>query len=273
MEPFQRFDENQNLIYIRAWMEHDSGLVAGISLRSDGVSLPPYQGANMGLHVGDDPAHVRANRRQLAERTGFSFASWTCARQVHGDRITRVTAGEAGKGRENDAEAIADSDGLFTDQPGILLTSFYADCVPLYFFDPQNRLIGLAHAGWRGTVLNIAGKMVRAWEELGSKPEDIRTAIGPSIGPCCYEVDEKVAAPIRQLLPENWNEVLIPVSKGHYRVNLQKTNQILLEQAGILSKHIEITEYCTGCRTDMFFSHRKEGGRTGRMASFIGLIS
>lgn len=272
VEPFQRMDEDKNLMYIQKWMELDSGMVAGISLRTDGVSLPPFHGANMGLHVGDKPDHVITNRRQLAEQTGFSFASWTCARQVHGDRITRVTSSDAGKGREKDNEAIAETDGLFTDEPEILLTSFYADCVPLYFFDPHNRLVGLAHAGWRGTVMNIAGKMVREWEELGSRPEEIRAAIGPSIGPCCYEVDEKVATPVRRLLPRDWREVLFPLDNGHYRVNLQKTNEILLQQAGILSNHIEITEYCTGCRTDLFFSHRKEGGKTGRMASFIGFI-
>jgi YfiH family protein len=155
----------------------------------------------------------------------------------------------------------------------------YADCVPLYFFDPVRHAVGLAHAGWKGTVGGIARMAVRRMtESFGSKPEELLAAIGPSIGVCCYEVDEAVAAKVRPVLeeigpePEQQERVLQSGrSAGKYMLDLQTFNRLLLLEAGILSAHIELSHLCTSCNTDRFFSHRAEGGRTGRMVAWIAL--
>ncbi|MNR28150.1 Laccase domain protein [compost metagenome] len=148
----------------------------------------------------------------------------------------------------------------------------------MYFYDPVQRAVGLAHAGWKGTVLNISMATISLMTHtFGSQPSDIRAAIGPSIGACCYEVDETVASRVRQVLEdtesplEEHHAIITPKGNHKYMLNLQQLNRNLIEQAGILSSHIEVTQLCTSCRTDLFFSHRKEGGSTGRMVAWIGL--
>ncbi|MNP43457.1 Laccase domain protein [compost metagenome] len=167
---------------------------------------------------------------------------------------------------------------MLTDVPGILLTSFYADCVPLYFYDHVKQVIGLAHAGWKGTVLGIASDMVNKMKEAyGCDIRDIRAAIGPSIGACCYEVDEKVMSHVYELekgiMGNNeytgaWYQ---NKDNGKSMLNLKEMNRHIMMKAGILPTHIECTTWCTSCRNDLFFSYRKDGGITGRMASWIGL--
>jgi YfiH family protein len=180
------------------------------------------------------------------------------------------------------ASAFQATDGLLTSVPGVLLTSFYADCVPLYFYDPLLQVVGLAHAGWKGTVAEIAAAMVERMETAyGSRPRDILAGIGPSIGDCCYEVDDYVMDHIRRLEGE-----LEPVPAqgdvpGLYRtseaddrksmLNLKEMNRRIMIKAGILPTHIECTSWCTSCNQDLFFSYRKENGVTGRMTSWIGI--
>ncbi|GAB7387648.1 peptidoglycan editing factor PgeF [Bacillaceae bacterium] len=271
MEPFQALSANDGMLYIRSWMEKDPHVVAGFTTRRGGCSEPPFHGLNCALHVGDDPEKVRKNRETVCRRAGFPFEGWTCAEQVHGSKIREVTREERGAGRLGQGEAIAGTDGLYTRERGIFLTSFYADCVPLYFYDPLRRIVGIAHAGWRGTVAGIGPRMVQEWwERFGSRPEQIRVAIGPSIAGCCYEVDALVADPVRRFVP-GWQEVLIPKENGKYMLDLRKANGNLLQKAGIRQEHIEISTYCTSCRNDLFFSYRKEKGRTGRMAAFVAL--
>lgn len=272
MEPFQLKNQEDKALYIDSWQSKFPFLKVGFSLRKGGVSLPPYDQLNMGAHVGDAGEHVSKNRRLLAEEVGFSFSSWTCANQVHGNRVHEVTQKDIGSGRLTHEDAVDQADGLFTREKGVLLTSFYADCVPLYFFDPVEKVAGLAHAGWRGTVADIAGQMVRAWVDgHGSQPDNIHAAIGPCIGSCCYEVDDKVARPIQNLLPESKGRVMVNKGGGKYMLNLKEVNRLLMIKAGISASRIEVSQWCTSCRTDMFFSHRKEGPKTGRMASFIGM--
>ncbi|WCN39006.1 peptidoglycan editing factor PgeF [Aneurinibacillus uraniidurans] len=271
MEPFGLQDEETALRLIN-WEARWPELVAGFSTRNGGTSSGYYTSLNCGLHVGDDGDAVRENRRLLAEANGFDFAAWTCAEQVHGGAVHIVEAETRGTGRLAHDEAIKDTDGLLTEHAGIFLASFYADCVPLFFYAPSHRVIGVAHAGWKGTVANIGAEMVRQMGERWQiAPEEIYAAIGPSIRSCCYEVNDVVANRVQDVLASRAEQVLKAKDDGKYMLNLQETNRILLLAAGILPEHIEVSHLCTSCRTDLFFSHRKEAGKTGRMTAFIAL--
>jgi polyphenol oxidase len=270
-EPFVRLEEKP-FLQLLEWEQSHPGLVAGFTIRTGGESESPYESFNMGLHVGDDPDRVVANRRKLAGQLEMPFEEWTCADQVHGHQVCQVTA--SGAGRESLHDVIPATDGLFTAEKKVLLTSFYADCVPLFFLDPTSGAIGLAHAGWKGTVQRIAEEMVTSLSRsYNTQPENLLVAIGPSIGSCCYEVDERIMEHVRASV-RDWETTVVPATKeGHYMIDLRSLNQLILQEAGVNPAHILSTDWCTSCRTDLFFSHRKEAGvkgTTGRMASYIG---
>jgi len=270
-EPFVR-DEQKPLMHLQEWEERFPGLAAGFTIRTGGASGQPYDSFNLGLHVGDEPEQVVANRRQLAAALQMPFDAWTCADQVHGNQVCQVMAG--GAGRESLHDVIAAKDGLYTMETDILLTTFYADCVPLYFLAPESGAIGLAHAGWKGTVQRIAEEMVQAiTERTGTKPNQLLTAIGPSIGGCCYEVDERIMEQVRDKI-RDWESAVRPAEQeDRWMLDLRRLNRLVLLEAGVEASHILMTDWCTSCRTDLFFSHRKEArekGTTGRMASYIG---
>ncbi|MNM14130.1 Laccase domain protein [compost metagenome] len=280
MEPFVRMKKEPALYELQPWSGLYPGLVAGFTGRSGGFSSEPYGSLNCAFHVGDIPEDVISNRETVAGTLGFALKDWTCGEQVHGADIAVVREEDRGKGSLDRSSAFQNTDGLLTNVPGVLLTSFYADCVPLYFCDPVVGAVGLAHAGWKGTVAEIALAMVRQMEKTyGSRPEEIRAAIGPSIGGCCYEVDDFVMDRVRALegsLPpvEKGAEVLYRPSganAGKMLLNLKELNRRIMIKAGILTTHIETTSWCTSCNRDLFFSFRKENGVTGRMASLIGI--
>jgi len=263
---------------LRPWRRF-AGLEAGFSTRLGGSSGAPWHSLNTGLHVGDDPDAVIRNRRSIAGRIGWPFEAWTSVSQVHGNRVYRVTAAVRGRGRERQEDAAAEADALITDVPGLLLVMYYADCVPVYFYDPEHEAVGLAHAGWKGIALDVVGETVRAMEAaFGSRPDRLYAAIGPSIGPCCYEVDEPVlqrllplAESLRKFGGSGGEALTVPARPGRAGANLKEFARRLMMKAGILPSRIEISRWCTGCRTDLFFSHRREGGRTGRMAAWLGI--
>ncbi|MFE6077140.1 peptidoglycan editing factor PgeF [Paenibacillus sp. NPDC057886] len=270
------------LLYVEPWKLQFKHMKAGFTTRQGGVGSTPYDSLNCAYHVGDDPADVLNNRKLVAEKLGFPLESWTCGEQVHGKHVAVITAEERGKGLLDRQSALQDTDGLVTNVPGVLLTSFYADCVPLYFYDPVQQAVGLAHAGWKGTVAGIAESMVEKMEqEYGSRRQDILAAIGPSIGDCCYEVDEAVMKHVRVWLDHSSgndeyknsesNQVYRPAKNGKTMLNLKECNRHIMMKAGILPDHIECTTWCTSCNPELFFSYRKENGITGRMASWIGL--
>ncbi|WP_308858143.1 peptidoglycan editing factor PgeF [Paenibacillus sp. R14(2021)] len=277
MEPFKltHSAKKPSLFLLPHWTERYAGVAAGFSSRHGGVSEPPWETLNCGLHVGDVSQDVVNNRRLLADELGWPFEAWTCAEQVHGCHVHVVEAEDRGRGADSLDSAIGDADALITNERNVLLTSLYADCVPLYFFDPSAGVIALAHAGWKGTVLEIARKTVeKMTARFGCKPEDVQAAIGPSIGLCCYEVNEVVlerAVPIMKQLNLKPAELVVPTSGGKARINLKELNRQIMIKAGILPSHIECSQWCTGCSTDLFFSHRMEGGATGRMVSWIGM--
>ncbi|MFP3389661.1 peptidoglycan editing factor PgeF [Brevibacillus sp. SIMBA_040] len=269
-EPFVMVEEKPFLRLLE-WESRFPGLLVGFTIRTGGESEQPYGSFNMGLHVGDDPGHVVSNRQKLAKQVDMPFTAWTCADQVHGNQVCQVMA--AGAGKDSLDDVIKATDGLFTGQKGVLLTSFYADCVPLYFLDPASGAIGLAHAGWKGTVGRIAEEMVKSLQHhFLAKPEELLVAIGPSIGGCCYEVDDRIITQV-QASAKEWEKAVTASQNGRYMLDLRQLNTSILLELGIASEQIMTTDWCTSCRTDMFFSHRKEAGTagtTGRMASFIG---
>lgn len=271
MEPFQ-IKNNESTLHLIPWENRWPDVAVGFSTRKGGKSPAPYTGLNCGLHVGDEMEWVIENRTKLACVAGFPFDVWTCAEQIHGNSVRVIEHVDVGAGRFAHEEAIKGVDGLLTDKPGVFLTSLYADCVPVFFFSPRQKVIGIAHAGWKGTVSLIVeemlGKMKEGW---GILPREVYATIGPSIHDCCYEVNSLVIDRIREVLGDEARKVLAPVNHEKAMLNLQETNRILLEKAGVLPSHIEVSQLCTGCQRDLFFSHRKEGGKTGRMAAFIGL--
>lgn len=271
MEPFV-LEQETFLLRIAEWEKEFPGLVAGFTTRQGGVSNLPFESMNCGLHVGDQLQSVVENRKQLCRLLDFPFESWTCADQIHGSEIAVIRTTERGRGRTRMEDAITGTDGLITSEKNVLLTSFYADCVPLLIMEPEQKWVGIAHAGWKGTAAAISQKIVESIvSEQGVKKQNLRVAIGPSIGGCCYEVDDYVVNGISEKLhPETAKDWLEDTTNGKYHIDLKRVNYHMFIQAGIPHEHIQVSSWCTSCRNDLFFSYRADGGKTGRMAAFLG---
>jgi polyphenol oxidase len=269
-EPFM--SSSDELLLLRRWKTLHHQIIAGFTTKLGGQSEQPFDSLNLGLHVHDDALRVRLNRQKVADLLSFPLSQWVCAEQIHGNHIEKVTNEHKGKGVFSYSDGVQGADGLYTTEKNILLVLCYADCVPIYFFAPKHQIIGAAHAGWRGTVRNICGKMIEIWRTKENiNPEDIYVAIGPSIGSCCYIVDDKVIDQLREVLLQKEEAPFKNVSKGQYALDLKQANKQLLLQSGIPEHNIEISSYCTSCDDELFFSHRRDKGKTGRMISFIGL--
>ncbi|WP_421384482.1 peptidoglycan editing factor PgeF [Bacillus salacetis] len=267
----QAFIKKDHLTFsLPLWENLLPGLEIGITRKQGGFSEGAYKSLNLGLHVNDDNAAVKKNRQQLSENLGFPLESWVCAEQTHGNNIRWVTKQDGGKGSLSYSESVRDTDGLITNEPNLLLTMCYADCVPLYFLYPKGRLIGVAHAGWKGTVLDIAGRMVEEFNNHGAKAEEILVAIGPSICGKCYQVDDRVIDKVKKLLEDCNEKPYNHKYEGQYELDLKRTNYLALQQSGVPSKNITVSGLCTVCEEKEFFSHRRDNGKTGRMMSFIG---
>lgn len=282
MEPFvlQKVENGCELFFIKSWMDRHAGLTAGFTSRLGGISKKEFGSLNCGLHVNDMDKDVVTNREKLAAALKVGLDQCTYAEQVHGNEVQVITKEHAGAGIHSREHAIQAKDAFITKEPGLILHALFADCVPLLFYDPVQQAVGLAHAGWKGTVLQIAKKTVEAMShQYGSKADDILAAVGPSIRDCCYEVDEHVISQIRQAMdelhisnePEDGVPIYVNKGDGKYNLSLQQMNRQIMIKAGILPSRIEMSSLCTSCRTDLFFSHRKEGGKTGRMAAWVGL--
>ncbi|MDR2904066.1 MAG: peptidoglycan editing factor PgeF [Clostridiales bacterium] len=242
------------------------------SSKTGGVSAGCFAALNLGFRRGDADENVRKNFRALAEAVGFSYEDMVFSDQVHETAVRAVGKSDRGKGylRESD---IVRTDGLMTNEPGVVLTTFYADCVPLYFYDPAHRAIALSHAGWRGTLNKIGGLTVAKMQETyGSKPEEIIAGIGPSIGPCCFEVDLPVVEEFHTGLSFAADFIAAhKESAGKYLIDLWGVNKKILADAGLKPENIETAELCTQCNSDTFYSHRVMGKERGSMAAFLAL--
>jgi hypothetical protein len=243
-----------------------------VSARTGGCSRPPYASLNLSFNVGDDPRKVLKNRGRLAEAIGIPLSNLTTAKQIHHSQVTVVSEKHRGNGATDYKKAIDATDAMVTQVPGICLMILLADCVPVLLYDPIKKIVGAAHAGWKGTLQSIVQKTVQVFERtFDSSPEDMVAAIGPSIGPCCYEVGFDVLSEIECLWGAGARYVTKTSSqrKGHF--NLWEANLRQLTQAGIPNSSIEIASICTHHHRDLFYSYRQEKGKTGRFGAGIFL--
>lgn len=252
--------------------DEQSGIVHGFSSRLGGVSEGCLSSMNLSFSRGDEPDRVRENFRRIAESIGFSEKDLVFSMQTHTVNVRRVGKEDCGRGLERPV-GYCDVDGLVTNEPGVVLATFYADCVPLFFVDPVRRCIGLSHSGWRGTVGKIGKATVEMMaREFGSDPEDILAAVGPSICQECYEVSEEVIGLFRENFAEDlWPKLFYRKDNGHYQLNLWEANRLIFQEAGILPEHITVTDICTACNPELLFSHRASGGKRGNLAGFLEL--
>ena len=245
-------------------------LVHAITTRDGGVSAAPYATLNMSWARPDDPAAVAENRRRVYAALEIDAARVAQAGQIHSNGVMVVEQAHAGRGSMERASVLPPSDALITNQPDLYLLACFADCTPLLFFDPVRRAVGVAHAGWQGTVKQIGAATVQAMQDaFGSRPADLRVVIGPSAGPCCYNVWPHVAAEIRAAFPDH-PHVLQPRDDQTY-FDLWAANSATLIESGVPRAQIELSGICTIDHADRFFSHRATGGQTGRFAAIIGM--
>lgn len=246
------------------------GTIHGFSTRLGGVSPAPFDTLNLGLSQGDDPARVRENYCRFCAAIGADVDRLVCSRQVHGDAIRVVTAADAGKGldRQRDYEV----DGLITNVPGLPLAIHTADCIPVLLYDPVHRAIGACHAGWRGTALAIPAKTVAKMTQVyGTEPKDLRCAIGAGISRCCFETRADVPEAMRETLGEAAEPFIDDHGDGRFHVDLKGINRHWLTEAGVPEDQIAVSDECTVCLSEKFFSHRRSGAARGAMAAVIQL--
>lgn len=242
---------------LTAWDE--PRLTHGFLGRLGGVSTGPYGSLNLAYWVGDDPAHIDENWRRLREVVGET--SIARCHQVHGTNVRVVT-------RENIAEK-PEGDGMVTAEPGILLAVASADCVPILMTDARCEIVGAIHSGWRGVIAGIAEEGVRMMESLGAKPRDIRAALGPSIGQCCFEVDEELAHRFAREVAGS-DRYSRPGRPGKSQLDLRAIVTDQLMRAGLPREWIISVGPCTKCANNSFFSRRADGS-SGLQLSFIGV--
>jgi YfiH family protein len=255
--------QSNGLVYYRfVNLASHHEVLHGVFTRLGGVSPSPYGSLNVGHLVGDGHELVEANHELIYQALGISRRDVATAHQVHGSRVALV-------GPEDCGRVIPATDALITDTAGIALMLRFADCLPVLLYDPVRRAIGLAHAGWKGTIEGIAAKTALVMvEAYGSRPADIIAGLGPCIGPCCYQIGSDVIESVKASF-NHWQGLLQPRGDSSFHFDLWEANRRQLAEIGV--KDIELIQLCTACRTDEFFSHRAEGGHTGRFAVILGM--
>lgn len=253
-------------------------LTYGISQRDGGVSKGCYRSLNLGLHVGDENESVIENRKRFCGRFGAELSEVVCCEQVHGTNVRAVNYADRGHGAFSLTDTVKGTDGLITDVRNLTLMLFFADCAPLLVYDPEHKAIGLSHAGWRGTVGNIAAKTLQAMHTAyNTQSTDCIAAIGPCIGQCCYTVGREVYEKFKKLFssaafsPLDLADCLTKTADDKYQLSLFKANKILLMKQGVQESNIATEHCCTSCNKDRFFSYRAENGKTGRHAVLLYL--
>lgn len=245
------------------------GVVHAFSTRLGGVSEGPFASLNLGVHRGDDPERVRENYRRFCSCVGAAPDRLVFSNQVHRDQVRVVTRGDEGKGLSIPVDYEADA--LVTNEPGLTLAVFTADCIPVLLYDPAGRSVGAVHAGWRGAALGIAARAVETMgSAFGARPGDILAAVGPGLSQCCFETDGDVPDAMMKAFGEGAAGYL--QRRGQkWHVDLKGINALCLRMAGVLPEHIAVAEDCTRCRTDKYWSHRAVGKLRGSQAAVISL--
>lgn len=248
------------------------GFVHGFSTRLGGVSEGIYSSMNLSFTRGDKEEAVRENYRRISSALGFEPEDIVTSDQTHTANVRVITEEDRGNGITR-PRLYRDVDGMVTNVPGLVLATFYADCVPLYFIDPVHKAVGLSHSGWRGTAAGIGQETVKSMQEnYGSRPEDIYGAIGPSICQECYEVSEDVILEFQKnFSEETWPSLFYQKENGKYQLNLWEANRQVFLRSGILPEHISMPGICTCCNPEFLFSHRASKGKRGNLAAFLGI--
>jgi len=237
--------------------------------RLGGASEGCYTSMNLGLSTEDDIEHIVRNYETLSENLSFNLYDMVKTCQTHSSSIKYATDEDKGK-IFNKTPGYSDVDGLITDKKNIIIATSHADCTPIFFYDSVKKVIGMAHAGWRGTIKNIAGNMVQKFvKDFNCNPKDIVAVIGPSLGQCCFEVDEDVAEMILSINKDYKQFMEVKGIKYHF--DLWAINKYILLNEGLEERNIEISELCTKCNNDLFFSHRGQKGKRGLMLGILGM--
>lgn len=239
------------------------------STRLGGVSTGEFTSMNMAFNRGDNPENVTENYKRFCKSAGFDYESLTASSQDHHTFVRAVTKENVGVGiyKPKDIESV---DALITNEPGVTLVTYYADCTPLFFVDTKNNAIGLAHAGWRGTVGRIGDNVIKKMQNLyGTDPSDIKAAIGPAISVCCYEVDKPCADNFLALDELDSTKFVFPKGNGKFMIDLLETNRQILVHAGVRNENITVSDVCTNCNSELLWSHRATKGHRGTMSAFM----
>ena len=251
-------------------------VIHAVSTRLSGVSKSPFDSLNLALHVGDNADDVIKNRKIFAASLDLNAENIVTPNQVHSDKIIKVDESYRGLGAFDYQNAVKETDALITNTPNLPLMLCFADCVPVMFVDVDNRAVGIAHAGWKGTFAKIAAKTLMAMtDEFGTNPQTCLAGIAPSIGACCYEVGENVIEACQSAFPNHVDELLIK-RNGKIYADLWQANKIQLIEAGMNEENIDVARECTCCKSSWYFSYRaaKQKGQqeTGRIAALISII-
>ena len=272
-ESHMQIKENKGVVWLSyPAFEKFPDIVQAFSTRLGGVSQGIYSSMNLSFTRGDDDAAVHENYQRFAAAVGFEAEDIVTSDQTHTANVRVITEEDRGNGITKPRQ-YTDVDGMITNVPGLVLATFYADCVPLYFVDPVHHAIGLSHSGWRGTVAKIGAVTVeRMREEYGTDPGDIYSAIGPSICQDCYEVSEDVIQEFRTAFGrKDWDVLFYRKENGKYQLNLWEANRIIMQEAGIREEHISMPGICTCCNPEFLFSHRASHGKRGNLGAFLGI--
>lgn len=251
-----------NRMYIKSTKLDKFGLTHGFTSKLGGVSHGKVYGLNLGFRVGDNPDDVVGNYILVSNDLNFNINNAVLSKQTHTDNIRIVTKDDMGKGivRKSDIE---DTDGLITDVADIPLIVFSADCTPILLYDHVNKVAAAVHAGWRGTVKQIAAKCVKTMgSHFNCNPENIFAAIGPCIGECCFEFGSEA----KEIFPDKY---LSEINNGKFLVDIKEYNKDQLRDCGLPEKNIDVCQICTVCNSDSFYSYRKNKDTTGRQAAII----
>ena len=257
-------------LYFKRLAAHP-GVKHGCSTRVGGISEGCFASMNLGFGRGDADENVMINYDRICNAIGFAKEQAVLSAQVHETVVRRATKADCGKGicKPRDYTSV---DAQITDEPGVALTVFTADCVPVFIYDPVKKAIGTAHAGWRGTIGRIAGKTVQAMEtEFGCKAENIEAYIGASICKDCYTVGGDVAEMFMKEFPEATTQTEEQKAEGTCQLDLWQVNRMILEQAGVKPENIVIGGVCTKCHSDLLYSHRVQGNDRGSLVGFLML--
>ena len=240
--------------------------------REGGASKGIFAELNLSFTRGDEEVAVRENYRRVAKRMGTEVSHFVCSDQTHTTNVRVVTQEDAGAGVVRE-RGYTDVDGLITNEPGLVLSTFYADCVPLYFVDTEHHAIGLSHSGWRGTVGRMGAATIRAMQKhYGTDTKHLICAIGPSICQDCYEVSEDVIEQFKEAFEKKyWEDLFYKKENGKYQLNLWKANELIFLESGILPEHMAITNVCTHCNSKILYSHRTMGNNRGNLCAFLAL--